>query len=141
MSAIPKYRCNNCKDFLSYSCFNTSKYKQPIDAFDGKANVAIFNDGTKKSSRDIKTLWQKVKDQDQMGRIYRKISQKQSTKQGLQELYDFKKINPNVDEHLEESCVKIHLSYYRFNFQLQALVVSLVELTKDLYFPLSTEVI
>ena len=77
-----KKTCPNCNNVLRFSCINVKSNDKLNDA--QPANLFL------PESSKLITDWQMVKDKTEMSKIFRKIAQKELTKQGLQELHNFR---------------------------------------------------
>ena len=83
-----KKTCPNCNNLLRFSCINLKSNDKLNDVI-GWTNAQLANPLPPESSKLI-TDWQMVKDKTEMSNIFRKIAQKDMTKQGLEELYIFR---------------------------------------------------
>ena len=76
-----KKTCPNCNNVLRFSCINLKS--------NDKLNDVKISQANEKNIKPI-TDWQMVKDKTEMSKIFRKIAQKDLTKQGLEELHNFR---------------------------------------------------
>ena len=79
-----KKTCPNCNNVLRFSCINLKSNDKLNDV-----EISQANEGNIKP-RKLITDWQMVKDKTEMSKIFRKIAQKDLTKQGLEELHNFR---------------------------------------------------
>ena len=73
--------CPNCNDVLRFSCINLKS--------NDKLNDVEISQANEKNIKPV-TDWQMVKDKTEMRRMFRKIAQKDLTKEGLEELHNFR---------------------------------------------------
>ena len=81
-----KKTCPNCNNVLRFSCINmksNDKLNVVETCQDNEENIKL-------GSSKLITDWQMVKDKTEMSKIFRKIAQKDLTKQGLEELHNFR---------------------------------------------------
>ena len=76
-----KKTCPNCNNVLRFSCINLKS--------NDKLNDVEISQANEKNIKPV-TDWQMVKDKTEMSKIFRKIAQKDLTKQGLEELHNFR---------------------------------------------------
>ena len=76
--------CPNCNDVLRFSCINLKSNDKLNDV-----EISQDNEGNIKP-RKLITDWQMVKDKTELSNIFRKIDQNDMTKQGLEELHNFR---------------------------------------------------
>ena len=81
-----KKTCPNCNNVLRFSCINMKSNDKLNDVETSQDN----EENIKPESSKLITDWQMVKDKTEMSKIFRKIAQKDLTKQGLEELHNFR---------------------------------------------------